>query len=90
MYQLRDMPQGLKTGDWLWTTMIDGETEESADASGSKDEIYHFHYGLRPVEGAEPCFQLVGMTNGLTEVGPYVDRTGISATVRIQARFLFV
>ncbi|KAF4593012.1 hypothetical protein EYR38_008719 [Pleurotus pulmonarius] len=90
LYQLRDMPQGLKTGDWLWTTMIDGETEESANASRSKDEIYHFHYGLRPVEGAEPSFQLVGMTNGLTEVGPYVDRTGRSATVRIQARFLFV
>lgn len=70
--------------------MIDRGTEESANASGNKDEVHHFHYGLRPIEGTEPCFQLVGMTNGLTEVGPYVDRTGRRASVKIQAKFPFV
>lgn len=85
------MPGGLKIGDWLWTTKIDEEIEESSLASGEhKDEIHHFHYGLRPVEGTEPCFQLVGMTNGLTEVGPHVDRTGRGASVQIQAKFLFI
>ncbi|KDQ26685.1 hypothetical protein PLEOSDRAFT_168954 [Pleurotus ostreatus PC15] len=91
LYKLQDMPGGLKTGDWLWTTKIDEEMEEFSLASREhKDEIHHFHYGLRPVEGSEPCFQLVGMTNGLSEVGPYVDRTGRGASVKIQAKFLFI
>ncbi|KAF9499677.1 HET-domain-containing protein [Pleurotus eryngii] len=86
LYKLQDMPRGMETGDWLWTTTIDEEQKEPSVASGEhKDEIHHFHYGLRPVGGPEPCFQLVGKTNGLTEVGPYA-----MASVKIQAKFLFV
>ncbi|KAI0863794.1 hypothetical protein F4860DRAFT_521840 [Xylaria cubensis] len=67
-YLLSDMPHGLKNKDWVWTTGISKMQEEENNDEGD-DEIHHFHYVLRPVDAkGEAKFQLVGKTNGFSEV----------------------
>ncbi|KDR75028.1 hypothetical protein GALMADRAFT_140583 [Galerina marginata CBS 339.88] len=96
-YELQDMPEGIETGDWLWTTEL-GDTGEDLDpedkASDEADEITHFHYAIRPINrGEDAQFQLVGKTNGLESIAEGTDcDIGELASVGVswQSTFLFI